>query len=198
MADEKKRKKILDVVEKMVYSKRFHEITMEEVAKAAKIGKGTIYRFFKNKDDLFFQLATHGLVELSATVEKIAEKEKGKSFFDVFRKAAEEIDTFIEKHKALLRVLGEHEGRLHALKCGHKEVLKKHRIKMRAALSKILQLGVRSGHVRTDIPLDTQAQIFLGAINACKRFGHDVDMSVDVFIDLFLNGVILKPQLSSD
>ncbi|GGE72330.1 TetR/AcrR family transcriptional regulator [Priestia taiwanensis] len=35
--------------------------TMDHVAKAAKVGKGTIYTFFKNKDELFFEI-TKGII----------------------------------------------------------------------------------------------------------------------------------------
>jgi AcrR family transcriptional regulator len=33
--------------------------TMDHVAKAAKVGKGTIYTFFKNKDELFFAITNN-------------------------------------------------------------------------------------------------------------------------------------------
>jgi AcrR family transcriptional regulator len=48
----------------MATNRRFHEITLDEVAEAAGIGKGTIYRYFADKDELFFQVATSGFEEL--------------------------------------------------------------------------------------------------------------------------------------
>jgi len=44
-------------VEKLFTSRRFHKITVDDVAQAAQVGKGTIYRYFQNKDDLFSQTA---------------------------------------------------------------------------------------------------------------------------------------------
>ena len=35
-----------------------------KVKSEAKVGKGTIYLYFENKDDLFFQTATWGFEEL--------------------------------------------------------------------------------------------------------------------------------------
>ena len=47
MAENGKRHHIMLAVEKLATSRRFHEITLEEVAKTAKIGKGTIYHYFQ-------------------------------------------------------------------------------------------------------------------------------------------------------
>jgi len=51
-------------VEKLFTSRRFHKITVDDVAQAAQVGKGTIYRYFQNKDDFFSQTATAGFDDL--------------------------------------------------------------------------------------------------------------------------------------
>ncbi|NBT62453.1 MAG: TetR/AcrR family transcriptional regulator, partial [Planctomycetia bacterium] len=45
--------KILAAAEVMFASKRFHEVLMEDIAIGAGVGKGTIYRYFKNKEELY-------------------------------------------------------------------------------------------------------------------------------------------------
>ena len=52
-----KRIAIMRAAERLFHNRRFHEVTLEEVAEAAQVGKGTIYRYFADKDDLFFQVA---------------------------------------------------------------------------------------------------------------------------------------------
>jgi len=47
-----KREIILKAVEEVIKTKRFHEVKMDDVAKQAGVGKGTIYRYFPNKDEL--------------------------------------------------------------------------------------------------------------------------------------------------
>src|SRR5699024_2481398 len=49
--------------------------TMEQVAKLAKVSKGTIYNFFKNKDELFFEVTKELLMEMKITAEKVIEPE---------------------------------------------------------------------------------------------------------------------------
>ncbi|RPI59812.1 MAG: TetR/AcrR family transcriptional regulator, partial [Planctomycetaceae bacterium] len=59
-----KRLQIMQAAEKLFTSRRFHEVTTDDIAKSAHVGKGTIYNYFKDKDDMFFQMATNGFDEL--------------------------------------------------------------------------------------------------------------------------------------
>ena len=53
---------------------------MEQVAKIANVGKGTIYTFFTNKDELFDEILLSAIMEMK----RIAEREirKDRDFFD--------------------------------------------------------------------------------------------------------------------
>ncbi len=50
------REAILQTAARLFARKPFHEVLMEEVAEQTGIAKGTLYRFFPNKDDLFASL----------------------------------------------------------------------------------------------------------------------------------------------
>ena len=58
MTNSDKRQQIMQAAERLFLGKRFHEVTTDEVAREAHVGKGTIYRHFKTKDELFFETAT--------------------------------------------------------------------------------------------------------------------------------------------
>jgi len=58
MKKESKRQQILRTAEKLFTSRKFDEVTTDDIMNAAGVGKGTIYRYFRNKDDLFFHVAT--------------------------------------------------------------------------------------------------------------------------------------------
>jgi len=55
---EQRRNEILDAAEKVFFSKGFNQATMDEVAETAELSKGTLYLYFKNKEDLYFAI-TH-------------------------------------------------------------------------------------------------------------------------------------------
>ena len=48
--------------------KPFHEVLIDDVAAEAGVGKGTIYRYFETKEDLFFAAILHSFDELSAAL----------------------------------------------------------------------------------------------------------------------------------
>jgi AcrR family transcriptional regulator len=48
--------KILTAAASLFAGHRFHEARMEDVAAAAAVGKGTLYRYFKDKDELYLAL----------------------------------------------------------------------------------------------------------------------------------------------
>jgi TetR/AcrR family fatty acid metabolism transcriptional regulator len=48
--------KIIGAAGKLFASRRFHEVRMEDVASLAEVGKGTLYRYFKDKEELYLAL----------------------------------------------------------------------------------------------------------------------------------------------
>ena len=56
MKGELRKDQILDCSKKKFSEKWYYETYDEEVIKEAKVGKGTFYRYFKNKEDLFISL----------------------------------------------------------------------------------------------------------------------------------------------
>jgi len=58
---EKRRQDILDAAEKLFFSKGFDAVTMDDVAEAAELSKGTLYLYFKNKIDIYFAISCRGL-----------------------------------------------------------------------------------------------------------------------------------------
>jgi TetR/AcrR family fatty acid metabolism transcriptional regulator len=48
--------RILDTAERLFGARRFHEVRMEDIAAEAEVGKGTLYRYFRDKDELFLAL----------------------------------------------------------------------------------------------------------------------------------------------
>lgn len=62
--DPNKRSEILKVAERLFAAKPFHEVKLDEVAAKARIGKGTIYIYFKNKEDLYVCLIRDGMSSL--------------------------------------------------------------------------------------------------------------------------------------
>lgn len=54
--DEKKRQLIAATAAKLFATRPFHKVKLDDVAAAAGVGKGTLYVYFKSKEDLYFWL----------------------------------------------------------------------------------------------------------------------------------------------
>jgi AcrR family transcriptional regulator len=69
--------KILDAAAGLFGSQRFHEVRMEDVASAADVGKGTIYRYFMDKEELFRALLRRTSEQFLARLEEAVAGEEG-------------------------------------------------------------------------------------------------------------------------
>lgn len=69
-----KRRLILQAAEKVFDAKGYADTTVDEVAAEAGISKGSIYNYFKNKEDLFHQVFAAAMASSEADVGKLVEQ----------------------------------------------------------------------------------------------------------------------------
>ena len=67
---EQRRREILDAARRVFFSKGIHRATMDDVAAAAELGKGTLYIYFSSKEELLAHLLLEGLNLLNERLEK--------------------------------------------------------------------------------------------------------------------------------
>ena len=73
--DEEKRKTILRVARDLFSRRPFHEVRLDDIAAAAKVGKGTLYIYFASKDAIYLDLVIETYDELLTDLRAIAETE---------------------------------------------------------------------------------------------------------------------------
>jgi len=92
---EQRREDILDAAEKIIFSRGLKEATMDEIAEAAELSKGTLYLYFKSKEDMYFGInhralrILRGMFETAMStpitgVEKT--REIGRAYYEFSRK----------------------------------------------------------------------------------------------------------------
>ena len=62
--DEKKRAQIVATAARLFATRPYHKVRLEDIASEAHIGKGTLYIYFDNKEDLYFALIYEGFAEI--------------------------------------------------------------------------------------------------------------------------------------
>src|SRR5256885_15696648 len=71
-----KRARILDAAIRVFAERGFHSATVAEIARAAGVADGTIYLYFKGKDDLLLRLFDEKMNELLAEVKAAVAQER--------------------------------------------------------------------------------------------------------------------------
>lgn len=185
------RTRILAAVEREFKDKRYHELTLDAVAQSAGVGKGTIYRYFKNKEALVCHLATHGHDKLCGMLAEYG-KETGVGLAELLEKTVEAMSRFYCSRHTLVRIM-EQEGQLESLQHKFRMELRTRRRRLVELVAAILGRGEFRHELRNDIDLKVQANFLLGLIRArdlnFKGWKEGIP-SPKTVVSLFLNGAI--------
>jgi len=74
---ELRKNQILDAARKLLFETGMKAISINKIAQMAELGVGTIYFYYKNKEEIFAALQEEGLKLLYAEIEKIYQSKKG-------------------------------------------------------------------------------------------------------------------------
>jgi TetR/AcrR family fatty acid metabolism transcriptional regulator len=191
MKDQDKRERIIKAAERLFSSRRYHEVTLDEAAKAAKVGKGTIYLHFQDKDDLFIHTASAGFDQMSAQVREALLEEA--DLEQKLRAVARPIRGFFEGRRWIRAILHELRGgpagfkkRLHEERRGHFRQLDD-------LLAPLFREAVEAGAVRPDVDPKALARLFFVFIGGHTRAFEEEEgntPSLDTMVDVFLHGVV--------
>jgi AcrR family transcriptional regulator len=69
--------KIIEAAAHLFGTQRFHEVRMEDIAVEARVGKGTLYRYFRDKEELYVGLLDRALEQFTAEVRAAADGAAG-------------------------------------------------------------------------------------------------------------------------
>ncbi len=84
------RREMLTAAIELFSAKGFHNVSMQKIAKKSEFALGTLYKFFKNKEDLYRSIIT----------------EQANIFHEALTKALEEEDDEIEKLRSYVKIKG--------------------------------------------------------------------------------------------
>lgn len=106
---EQRQKAIIDAAEKIFFSEGVENSSMDEVAAAAELSKGTLYLYFQNKDDLYHAIVLRGLNILYDLFKKaVAQEKKGIEKLNALGRAYFE---FYQQYPDYANAILHHEGR---------------------------------------------------------------------------------------
>lgn len=155
--------RMLEAAARLFGAQRFHEVRMEDVAAEAGIGKGTIYRYFEDKDELYLSLLERAGDQLSERIRaRVAAAEDPVAKLEGL--VAASLEFFAEQpHVFDLIQRGDAQR-------GVDSPWQKTRDEAKELVEAILSEGNRNGELRVADPT-TVTLILLGGLRAILRFG---------------------------
>jgi AcrR family transcriptional regulator len=94
---------ILDAAERLFMQKGFENTSIDDVAKAAKLTKRTLYQYFLSKEDLFYAVALKGARLLTFAYENAFNQ--GETALDKIRQGNKAYLQFYEDYLGMFRIL---------------------------------------------------------------------------------------------
>jgi TetR/AcrR family fatty acid metabolism transcriptional regulator len=182
--------RILEAAVKVFAEQGFHQSTISQIAREAGVADGTIYLYFKNKDDILVQFFNY----------------KTKLVFDRFREEVDKADNCFDKLRNLIRRhLEEFQNDrnmavLYQAETHQNSRLVEEQIKDMSKLyldivSEIVEQGQEEGGIRKDIYVGLVKRFILGGvdevINTWLHSGgkYDLVSMADPLVDLFIRGI---------
>jgi AcrR family transcriptional regulator len=113
---ERRRTEIIDAAEQLFFSRGFDGTTIDEIAEAAELSKGTIYLYFEGKDDLYNAIILRGVGILKKMFEAAVggsapgiEKVRaiGNAYIEFFRRYPDYFDALLHHQGAKTETLTE-------------------------------------------------------------------------------------------
>jgi AcrR family transcriptional regulator len=159
------RETILQTAAKLFARKPFHEVLMDDVAEQAGIAKGTLYRHFENKDDLFGALSMQYLEMLGIEIGKIeAQIDAPLNRIDAMLVRLVEL---IREHHDFFQVMQRHESNLWAVR--GTEFLARRNV-MRDCFIRAIRAAESSGELALPFEATYAADMLLGMMRNLLRF----------------------------
>lgn len=185
---EAKRAAILNAADGVFKNRRFDEVKLDEIAAAAGVGKGTLYLYFTNKEDLFAQMAVEGLDEMAGRIREITAmptpyKER---LFMFGREFAE----FNGRRHGVMQAMNQMQSD------AVNKVFRKHLSRVIDAIHELLQTGISEGVLRNDFKTSELRCALAGpillSVRRAARVGEVINL--EALLKFFWAGAAVQKQ----
>ncbi len=187
------REEILSAAEKVFAAKGFFPTTMSDIARKAEFGTGTLYKYFKSKEELYFTLIDEKVEEINRLVK--TELSQRNSAVERIKKVLQLQFEFIERNRDFFRIYISERSRFEwTIKDDLGKGLHEKMVSYIDILSEVIRQGIKKGEFRSMDPKDL-AHAFVGIVNSfvfewlISREPYPLVSKLDTVLEVFLSGV---------
>jgi TetR/AcrR family fatty acid metabolism transcriptional regulator len=192
MKDENKHQKILHAAIKVFSDKGFYNSRVSEIAKEADVADGTIYLYFKNKDDILISLFEEEFGKFVQNMQVELGKEKDP--LQKIKRFAITHLSLVTKHPHLGEVMGVEVRQSTKFM---KEYVNKPFIEYLNIIRSVVIEGQEKGLLRKDLTPGVMKRAFFGALDEMARYWvlstkkkHSIDQAAIQISDVFIRGMM--------
>ena len=181
---------ILEAAVKVFARQGFYQSTVAQIAKEAGVADGTIYLYFKNKDDILVHFFSY----------------RTKQVFDRFRAEVKKADNSLDKLRNLVRrhliefqrdrdMAIVYQVETHQNSRLAESQIREMSVMYQDLVSEIVELGQQEGGVRKDLYVGLVKRFILGAVDEVintwlhSEKEYDLVSMADPLVDLFVRGI---------
>jgi len=186
------REEILSSAEKVFAAKGFFPTTMSDIAREAEFGTGTLYKYFKSKEELYFTLIDEKVEEMSRLVE--AELSQKTSAIERIKEVLGLQFEFIERNRDFFRIYISERSRFEwTVKDDLGKGIHEKMVTYIRILAEVMSQGIKEKEFRPMNPLDL-AHAFVGIVNSfvfewfISRETYPLISKLDTVLEIFLGG----------
>jgi TetR/AcrR family transcriptional regulator, fatty acid metabolism regulator protein len=192
MKEQNKHQKILQAAIKVFAEKGFFNSRVSEIAKEANVADGTIYLYFKNKDDILISLFEEEFGKIVEDMRKVLAAEKDP--LQKIRKFAIAHLSIVSKQQGLAEVLGVEVRQSTKFM---KEYVNKTFIEYLNLIRSIVVEGQEQGVIRKDLNPGIVKRALFGALDEMARYWilstrkkHQIGEAALQISDIFIRGMM--------
>jgi AcrR family transcriptional regulator len=187
------REEILLAAEKVFAAKGFFPTTMSDIAREAEFGTGTLYKYFKSKEELYFTLIDEKVEEINCLVK--AELSQKTRAVERIKKVLGLQFEFFERNRDFFRIYTSERSRFEwTVKDELGKGLHEKMVAYIHILAEVMRQGIGEGEFRHFNPMD-MAHALVGIVNSfifewmISPKSYPLISKLDTVLEIFLGGV---------
>ncbi len=189
MGKHERKKQVIEEAARLFSARRFDEVLMDDIAQQAGVGKGTIYTYFADKEELYFAVVFDGISRLNQTLRSPADRREDTE--RELERMVYALVSFFSKNPFFFRLMSREDGRSEGGKGENRKRWHEERRIQLEAIEAVLRDGAGAGAFAVENPR-LEAAVLRDMVRSMMIHSGDemgVNEMVTTIMRIFLCGV---------
>ncbi len=180
---------ILQTARKAFAENAFHEVLMDDVAREAGVGKGTIYRYFPDKESLYFAVIFNDVEDLKRQIQSTLPAQGNAE--DAIRELIATLLTFFSQNRFFFRLMNIEDSKVEGGSNPNRRRWHQERSQLIDAVAQMLERARDTDALHVVHPR-TDAQVLFGTVRSVLRYNEEgltIQQMSDEIARIVLHGI---------